>query len=83
MKRDWHDKEFEVLVALGESTTAGGWSTDRQRCWASRLAWFISDVQSKPVRLINSGIGANVISTRSPAYEYSGKPAASERLAST
>ena len=80
MKRDYHSEEFEVLVALGESTTAGGWSSNRDRCWASRLSGLISDVQSRPVTLINSGIGANVISTGSPAYEHSGKPAASERL---
>jgi len=80
MKRDWHSEEFKVLVTLGESTTAGGWSSSRERCWASRLAALISDVQAAPVKLINSGIGANVISTRSPCYEYSGKPAATERL---
>ena len=79
-KRDWHSEEFNVLVTLGESTTAGGWSTCRERCWASRLAALISGVQSQPVKLVNSGIGANVISTRSPAYESSGKPAAGERL---
>lgn len=33
-----------------------------------------------PVQLVNVGIGANVISTRSPSYEFSGKPAALERL---
>ncbi len=80
MKHDWHSEEFKVLVTLGESTTAGGWSSSRERCWASRLAALISDVQSHPVKLVNSGIGANVISTRSPCYEYSGKPAATERL---
>ncbi|MEC8932297.1 MAG: SGNH/GDSL hydrolase family protein [Candidatus Latescibacterota bacterium] len=80
MKQDWHNKEFECLVTLGESTTAGGWSSSRERCWASRLSVLISDVQSQPVRLINSGIGANVISTRSPSYEHSGKPAGLERL---
>ena len=80
MKRDWHGEEFRVLVTLGESTTAGGWSSSPERCWASRLADLISDVQGSSVRLVNSGIGANVISTRSPAYEQSGRPAASERL---
>jgi lysophospholipase L1-like esterase len=79
-KRDWHGEEFRTLVTLGESTTAGGWSSSRERCWASRLAALISDVQSQPVKLVNSGIGANVISTRSPGYEGSGKPAAGERL---
>ena len=44
------------------------------------LAALISDFQDEPVRLINSGIGANVISTRVPSYAASGKPAANERL---
>ena len=79
-KRDWHREEFKVMVTLGDSITAGGWSSSRERCWALRLATLISDVQSQPVKLVNSGIGANVISTLSPCYEFSGKPAASERL---
>jgi lysophospholipase L1-like esterase len=77
---DAHPAQFKVLVTLGESTTAGGWSSGPERCWASRLAAFVSDVQSEPVQLVNSGIGANVISSRSPAYEHSGKPAALDRL---
>ena len=32
------------------------------------------------MKVINSGIGANVISAQSPAYEKSRKPAAEERL---
>ena len=35
-KQDWWKNEFRKLVALGESTTAGGWSTTRPRCWVSR-----------------------------------------------
>ena len=80
MTKDRWDREFRVLVTLGESITAGGWSSSPDRCWASRLAALISDVQSRPVELFNAGIGANVISTRSPCYGYSGKPAATERL---
>ncbi len=80
MRRDWHSEEFKKMVTLGESTTAGECASSPERCWASRLAALISDVQSQPVELVNSGIGANVISTHSPAYEYSGKPAATERL---
>lgn len=68
------------MVALGESTTAGGWSTSRDRCWVSLLASMINDVQSAPVQCVNSGLGANVISDRSPAYDFSRKPAAIERL---
>jgi lysophospholipase L1-like esterase len=44
------------------------------------LTAMISDYQSAPVELFNAGIGANVISTRSPCYAASGKPAANERL---
>ena len=79
-KRDWWDKEFRTLVALGESTTAGGAASTSQRCWVSRLSDLISAVQRVPIKLVNSGIGANVISTRSPCYQYSGKPAGNERL---
>jgi lysophospholipase L1-like esterase len=79
-KRDYCPAPFRKMVALGESTTAGGWSSSRERCWVSLLAALISDFQDEPVRCVNSGIGANVISPLSPAYEYSGKPAASDRL---
>jgi lysophospholipase L1-like esterase len=80
LKKDWHASEFKTLVTLGESTTAGGWSSSPERCWAVRLAALINDMQAEPVALVNAGIGANVISTLSPAYEESGKPAATERL---
>jgi lysophospholipase L1-like esterase len=79
-KRDYHPAPFRQMVALGESTTAGGWSSSRERCWVSLLAGLISDYQDEPVAWVNSGIGANLISHRSPAYDYSGKPAADERL---
>jgi lysophospholipase L1-like esterase len=77
---DWHPQEFRKAVALGESTTAGGWSTSPDRCWVPILASLINDFQAEPLEFVNSGIGANVVSTRSPAYPHSGKPAASERV---
>ena len=80
MKKDWCDHEFKTLVTLGESTTAGGWSSTRDLCWASVLADQVNTYQRTPLNLINVGIGANVISTRSPVYDRSGKPAASERI---
>jgi lysophospholipase L1-like esterase len=80
MKRDWWNKEFRIMFTLGESTTAGGWSSCRERRWANLLAQMINEVQRMPVQLVNVGIGANVISTKSPAYSFSGKPAADERL---
>ena len=54
-KRDWCDREFRRLVTLGESTTAGGWSTVRDRCWVNVLAALINDFQRTPVELINVG----------------------------
>ena len=78
--RDLHRDPFHVLVALGESTTAGGWSSTPDRCWPSVLASMINDFQDEPVGLVNSGIGANVISNKVPAYNQSGKPAANERV---
>ena len=79
-KKDWHPEEFRKMVALGECTTAGGWSSSPDRCWVSQLARLINEFQAEPMEFVNSGIGANVISTKSPAYEKSGKPAANERL---
>ena len=80
MKRDWYGKEFKWLFTLGESTTAGGWSSNRERCWASQLARLINEFQRVPAQLVNMGIGANVISTNVPSYPKSGQPAADERL---
>lgn len=79
-KSDWWDKEFKIFMALGESTTAGGWSSCRERCWVSQLGRLINEFQRFPVQTINLGIGANVISRKSRGYEFSGKPSAEERL---
>jgi lysophospholipase L1-like esterase len=80
MKQDWWNNEFKILFTLGESTTAGGWSSCRERCWAAQLARLINEFQRVPVQLVNMGIGANLISDKCPAYAFSGKPAANERL---
>ena len=79
-KRDWQPSPFRKMVALGESTTAGGWSTSPDRCWVPLLAALVNDFQETPMEYVNSGIGANVISKQSPGYDHSGKPAALERL---
>ena len=79
-KKDYRCEPFTKFVALGETTTAGGWSTAPERCWVPRLAALIDDFQERPFQVFNAGIGANLISRRSPAYETSGKPAADERL---
>lgn len=78
-KRDWRSRPFTRAVALGESTTAGGTATSREFTWVNRLAELINESQLTPIKMINSGIGANVISPRSPSYHQSGKPSAMER----
>ena len=83
MKRDWWNKEFQVLITVGDSITAGGWASCRQRGWPEQLARAINEYQRVPVQLVNMGIGANVLSTKSVRYELSGKPAISERLGGT
>jgi lysophospholipase L1-like esterase len=78
-KHDWRAEPFRVAVALGESTTAGGTATLRERTWVSRVEALINGAQLQPVKMLNHGIGANVISTRSAHYDQSGKPSAMER----
>jgi len=75
-KRDWRKEPFRTAVALGESTTAGGSATSRKLCWVNRLADLINEAQLQPVKMINSGLGANLIAERSHYYDKSGKPAA-------
>ena len=77
--QDRWPQEFRKLVTIGDSMTAGGWSTSRARCWASLLAIMIGDYQAQPVELFNAGIGANSISPRSTCYAAGSKPSASER----
>ena len=76
MKRNWWDKEFKILVTIGESTTAGGGASCREHGWPNRLAAMINDFQRIPVHLVNVGIGANVISTSSPSYVSPNSPVA-------
>lgn len=76
------EMEFERMVTLGESTTAGAGASLEEKRWANLLAAKLSQFQSKPVELINKGIGSNVISPESPSYEASAKPSALERVQS-
>ena len=79
-KKDYRSEDFTKFVALGESTTAGGWSTSRDRCWVPRLGEMINDFQATKMEVLNYGIGANLLSDKAPEYEKSGKPAANIRL---
>ncbi len=79
-KRDWRAQEFRRMVTFGPSITAGGNATCRERCWSLVLGDLITDFQSAPVEVFNMGIGATVLSTRSPRYRYLPKPAGMERV---
>jgi len=79
-KRDLRSDPFETLVLLGESTVEGGpWLADDEPKWADVLTQLIGQCQDEPLDYRNEGIGASVISPRSPGYEASRKPSALER----
>jgi lysophospholipase L1-like esterase len=72
---------FKSLVVLGESTVeGGGWLACESERWADVLWRLLEHAQEEPVRYYNAGIGASVISPKSPGYADSRKPSAAERL---
>jgi lysophospholipase L1-like esterase len=78
-KKDYRAQPFRVFVALGDSITAGGTATSPSLTWVSLLKDLIDGAQLEPMKAINNGIGANVISPRSYAYDKSQKPSGLER----
>ncbi|MCC7353805.1 MAG: SGNH/GDSL hydrolase family protein [Anaerolineae bacterium] len=82
MRLDRSNRPFHTLVTLGDSITAGGTATRRDLCWASLLTNQIGAAQQAPLRLVNSGLGGDVISPRSvggPVSHSHGYPTALER----
>lgn len=78
--QDFKKEPFKRLVILGESTVKGGpWMPRPEDRFGDVLAQLINACQEHPLEYYNKGIGANVISTRSPAFEASRKPSALER----
>ena len=72
---------FHSLVVLGESTVeGGGWISGPEERWADILWKLLENAQEVKVSYHNAGVGASVISPKSPGYEASTKPSASERL---
>lgn len=78
-KRDYPPEAFAVMVVLGESHVAGSGASNERYRWVNVVAELIAEFQGQPIKLYNKGIGANVISPRSPGYAVSGKPSALER----
>jgi len=80
MAYDRHPEEFRRLVVLGESHVQGGrWLLKDSERWPDILVELINRCQSRTVEYFNKGVGASVISPRSPEYAASGKPSALER----
>ena len=72
---------FKRLVVLGESTVeGGGWLASPDERWADLLWRHLEQAQELPIVYHNAGVGASVISPKSPGYESSIKPSAAERL---
>jgi lysophospholipase L1-like esterase len=72
---------FRSLVVLGESAVqGGGWLTGEQERWADIAHQLVKSVQEQPLEYHNAGLGACVISPRSPGYSASVKPSALEWL---
>ena len=72
---------FTSLVIFGESTVeGGGWLKATEQRWADVLHRLVEHAQEAPLVYHNAGLGASVISPRSPGYEASVKPSATERL---
>ncbi len=72
---------FNSLVVFGESTVeGGGWLTGPEERWADIFWQQLKHAQEIPVSYHNAGLGASVISSRSPGYPSSIKPSAAERL---
>ena len=73
-KRDYHPNPFRRVVVLGESHVAEG-------TWVNVFGALLTEFQGPPrPEVLNAGIGANVISRRSPGYAASAKPSALERF---
>ncbi len=77
---DSRPRPFKRVVVLGESTVeGGGWVPAQEDRYADVLVSLINRVQAEPVEYVNCGIGASVISPKSPGYAASRKPSAMER----
>ena len=68
------------IVAMGESTTWGYSVSAKEKCWVNQVTRMLEEFQGSPIELINQGIGSNVLTPECPAYQYSAKPSALERV---
>jgi len=79
-QKDMRAEPVKRVVALGESTTWGYSVSSKDKCWVNQVAAMLEEFQGEKIELINQGIGSNVLTPECPAYEYSAKPSALERV---
>jgi lysophospholipase L1-like esterase len=80
MKRTLCGEPFKQIVAIGDSITAGGNASSREKCWVSRLAKLIGEFQDKPPECVNNGIGSNILCENSPCFPYASHPVGEKRM---
>ncbi|MFA5056625.1 MAG: SGNH/GDSL hydrolase family protein [Opitutaceae bacterium] len=78
--KDLRADPVKRVVALGESITWGYSASSKDQCWVNQVVRLLEEFQGEKIELINSGIGNNVLTPACPAYPYSTKPSALERL---
>ncbi|HIZ20905.1 MAG TPA: SGNH/GDSL hydrolase family protein, partial [Firmicutes bacterium] len=78
---DRRDTPFEQILVLGDSISAGvGASDPAATAWPALLAEQIARLQGSEPEMINRAVSASVVTPLCPAYEFSAKPAARERV---
>ncbi len=83
MYKQQADMRYEPVrrvVALGESTTWGYSVSDKSKCWVNQVVAMLEDFQGSEIVLINQGIGSNVLTSACPAYKFSARSSALERV---
>ena len=79
-QEDLRSEQVKRVVALGESITWGYSVSEKSKCWVNQVVTMLEEFQGSKIALINQGIGSNVLTAECPAYEFSVKPAALDRV---
>jgi lysophospholipase L1-like esterase len=77
---DKRSEPVQRVVALGESTTWGYSVSSKEKCWVNQVVSLLEEFQGSTIELINQGIGSNVLTPDCPAYGFSARPSALERV---
>lgn len=72
--------KIHKIVAIGDSITYGMSASSQEMCWASLVTSMLEELIGHPMKLVNKGICANILSVDSPAYSFSEGPSGLERF---